>query len=580
MPLATMTLASRGVGRFVPITHWLHHYPRPALRGDVVAGLTVAVMLVPQGMAYANLAGMPPVTGLYAAIVGIVAYAVFGTSGALAVGPVAITSLLTLSGLSAIVSPDDPSYPAVAALLALSVGVILLVAGIARLGFLVNFLSHPVISGFTSAAAITIALSQVKDLLGVDIGRPDGVVATVRDTVAEIGSANGWTVGIAAVSVVALAVGRKVAPRFPTALVVLAVATAVTWAAGLTERGVAVLGSVPTGLPTPQMPEVTGSLVGELAPVALAIAVIAYAEGVSVAKAIARRERAPIDANQELVATGVANAASGMFGGFPIAGGFSRTAVNHQAGSRTPLASIITAVVLAVAVVWLTPALFYLPKAVLAAVVIVAVSGLVDIADARETWRTRKSDFVVLAVTFWATLLIGVEPGLAVGVVFSLGQFIYRSANPHTTELGRVTGTTEYRNVNRWQTRIDGQIAVLRVDGPLFFANSKFFTDRVAALVAERPEVQWVVLDAAGIGDLDASGSHTLVEVDQDLAASGVTLLLATVRGPVRDVMADAGLWHAMADRIFPSVVAAVGSVDPHSPLVQRDSDEVPTDVV
>jgi SulP family sulfate permease len=177
-------------------------------------------------------------------------------------------------------------------------------------------------------------------------------------------------------------------------------------------------------------------------------------------------------------------------------------------------------------------------------------------------------------------LLIGVEPGLAVGVVFSLGQFIYRSANPHTTELGRVTGTTEYRNVNRWQTRIDGQIAVLRVDGPLFFANSKFFTDRVAALVAERPEVQWVVLDAAGIGDLDASGSHTLVEVDQDLAASGVTLLLATVRGPVRDVMADAGLWHAMADRIFPSVVAAVGSVDPHSPLVQRDSDEVPTDVV
>jgi len=568
------------LGRLVPVTHWLRHYPRPALRGDVTAGLTVAVMLVPQGMAYANLAGMPPVTGLYAAIVGIVAYAVFGTSGALAVGPVAITSLLTLSGLSSIVSPDDPSYPAVAGMLALAVGAILLVAGIARLGFLVNFLSHPVISGFTSAAAITIALSQVKDLLGVDIGRPDGVVDTIRLTVAEMATANGWTVAIATVSVVALWGGRRLAPRAPVPLVVLAAATLVTWGLSLTDRGVAVLGSVPTGLPAPRLPEVTTSLVGDIAPVALAIAVIAYAEGVSVAKAIARRQRARIDANQELIATGAANVAASAFGGFPVAGGFSRTAVNNQAGARTPLASLITAVVLGVAVVWLTPALFYLPKAVLAAVVIVAVASLVDVADARETWRTRRSDFAALAVTFMATLVIGVEPGLAIGVVFSLVLFVYRSANPHATELGRVSGSAEYRNVQRWSTRTDGRMVLLRVDGPLFFANTKFLTDRVAALLVDRPEVAWVVLDAAGIGDLDASGVHALEELDEDLSGAGVTLLMATVRGPVRDVMANAGLWEAMAERIYPSVATAVATVDPHSVLLEADGDEPPASVV
>jgi SulP family sulfate permease len=550
------------------------------LRGDAVAGLTVAVMLIPQGMAYANLAGMPPVTGLYAAIVGIIAYAVLGTSGSLAVGPVAITSLLTLSGLQAIAAPEDPAYPAIAALLALSVGAVLLLAGVLRLGFLVNFLSHPVISGFTSAAAITIGLSQVKDLLGVDIGRPEGVVATVRELLAQAGATNGWTLAIGAGSIAALVTGKKLAPKVPTALVVMAVATAVTWAASLGDEGVAVLGKVPTGLPTPRMPELTGSLLGDLAPVALTIAIIAYAEGVSVAKAIARRTREKVDANQEMVATGAANVAAGMFGGFPIAGGFSRTAVNHSAGARTPLASLVTAAMLAVAVLWLTPALFHLPKAVLAAVVIVAVAGLVDLSDAVETFRTRRVDFAALAVTFLATLLIGVEPGLAIGLAFSLVMFLHRSSNPHTTELGRVDGTAEFRNVDRWSTHTSDRVALLRVDGPLFFANTKSLEDRVAALVADRPSVDTVVIDASGIGDLDASGAHLLHELDSDLLASGVTLRLATVRGPVRDVMHRAGLWDDLEDRIHPSVQAAVAAAEPDSELLNVRDDEPPTAVV
>jgi SulP family sulfate permease len=576
----TIPSGPTGIARVLPIVGWSRHYPRPLLRGDLAAGLTVAVMLIPQGMAYASLAGMPPVTGLYAAIVGIIAYAVLGTSGSLAVGPVAITSLLTLSGLEAITEPEDPSYPAVAALLALTVGAILLLSGVLRLGFLVNFLSHPVISGFTSAAAITIALSQVKDLLGVDIGRPEGVVATLGALAEEISTLSGWTLAIGLTSVVVLLAGKRFAPRAPIALIVMVVATLVAWAASLSERGVAVLGDVPTGFPSPQLPEMSGSLLGDLLPVALTIAVVAYAEGVSVAKAIARRTRERIDANQELIATGAANAASGLFGGFPVAGGFSRTAVNHQAGARTPLASIVTAAMLMVAVLWLTPALFHLPKAVLAAVVVVAVIGLVDVADAVETFRTRRSDFAALGVTFAATLLVGVEPGLAIGLAFSLLMFVYRSSSPHTTELGRVEGTLEFRNVDRWPTRRSERIALLRVDGPLFFANTKALEDRIAALVASRPDVDAVVLDASGIGDLDASGAHVLAELDGDLEASGVALHLATVRGPVRDVMGRAGLWDAMAGRIHPSLTEAVELIDPGCPLVRCDDSEPPTAVV
>lgn len=569
-----------GIARFLPILHWGRHYRRPTLRGDLTAGLTVAVMLVPQAMAYAELAGMPPVTGLYAAIVAIVAYALLGTSGSLAVGPVAITSLLTLSGLRSVVAPEDPTYPAVAALLAVSVGAVLVVAGLLRLGFVVDFLSRPVISGFTSAAAITIALSQAGPLLGVDLGRTDGVVGTITALGREVGGVDGWTLGIALASILVLVTGKRLAPRAPTALVVLAAATAVTWLASLDAKGVAIVGDVPTGLPSPKMPGVDASLVGAIAPTALTIAVVAYAEGVSVAKAIARRTREKVDADQELLATGASNLASGMFGGFPVAGGFSRTAVNHSAGARTPMASLVAAAVLTVAVLWLTPALHHLPKAVLAAVVVVAVAGLVDWRDAVATYRTRRADFAALVVTFAATLLVGVEPGLAIGLLFSLALFVHRSAHPHTTELGRVEGTATLRNVDRWPTRTCERIAVLRVDGPLFFASTRSLEERIAALLADRPQLDTVVVDASAIGDLDTTGAHLLSDLDEDLAESGVTLRLATVRGPVRDVIRRAGGWDRLADRIHPSVEAAVRAADPGSVLLHATPDERPTAVL
>ncbi|MCC5953865.1 MAG: sulfate permease [Acidimicrobiia bacterium] len=563
-----------GAARFLPVPRWVRGYPRRLLRGDVVAGVTVAVMLVPQAMAYANLAGMPPVTGLYAALAAIVAYALLGTSGSLAVGPVAITSLITLSGLSTIVSPDDPSYPVVAALLAVTVGGILLAAGVLRLGFLVDYLSHPVISGFTSAAAITIGISQVKDLLGVQIGRPEGVPATIAALWDQLGATETATAALGASTVVGLVLLRRFAPVVPAALLAVVVTTLVSWWADLPARGVAIVGDVPAGLPGPVMPELDLGLVRDLLPVALTIAVVAYAEGVSIAKALARRTRDRIDADRELVATGAANVSAGLFGGFPVAGGFSRTAVNHQAGARTPLASMVTAVGLAVTLLWLTPLLHNLPLAALAAIVVVAVAGLVDVRGALEITRVDRRDAAALAVTFGTTLLVGIEAGLAVGVVVSLLLFVHRSANPHTTELGRVSGTTEYRNVDRWPTACSEDVAVLRVDAPLFFANAGAFDARIRRLLADRPGLRYLVLDASGIGGIDASGVHLLTDIDRDLATSGVELHLATVRGPVRDALERADTWAAFEGRVHPSITAAVTAVEPHSPLLDVDAAE------
>lgn len=272
--------------------------------------------------------------------------------------------------------------------------------------------------------------------------------------------------------------------------------------------------------------------------------------------------------------------ASGFFGGFPVAGGFSRTAVNHGAGARTPLASLITAAALGISVLWLTPVLHHLPQAVLAAVVIVAVASLVDLPEAVDTFRTRRGDAAALAVTFLATLLIGVEIGLAIGLAFSLLMVLRHTANPHTTELGRVEGTHEYRNVDRWPTATSDRCALLRVDGPLFFANTKALEDRIAALVAERPDVETVVIDASAIGDLDTSGAHLLKQLDTDLTTSGVTLRLATVRGPVRDVMHRASIWDQMGDRIHPSVSSAITAAEPGSILLRLGDHEEPTEVV
>ncbi|WFE20738.1 sulfate permease [Solwaraspora sp. WMMD937] len=550
-----------GPARIVPILGWRGGYDRHVLRHDLIAGLTVAVMLVPQSMAYAALAGMPPVTGLYAAIVPVLVYALLGTSGSLAVGPVAITALMTATALAPLADGDPGRYAALAGLLAGLAGAIQVLMGVLRLGALVNFLSHSVLSGFTSAAALVIAASQVKDLLGMRVERAEnlpGIIASLWQGVATI---HPLTVAVAAASIAGLVLLRRYAPKVPAALLVVAAVTAVSAVLALGNRGVPILRDVPSGLPTPDLPALALADLRSLLPAAVAIALVAYMEGIAVAKSLAARSRQHVDPNAELVAVGAANAAAGAFHAFPVAGGFSRSAVNFSAGARTPVASVVTAGVVGLTALLLTPAFYHLPKAVLGAIVVVAVLGLVDYRGARTAWRLRRVDGFTLALTFAVTLVAGVEPGLAAGLVFSLAVFLRRSARPHTAELGRVPGTATFRNVARYQGLLtDPQVVVLRIDGPLYFANAQYLADRLLTLAETREALRAVVVDASAVGDADADGAHALAQARDRLASRGVVLRLATVRGPVRDLLTRSGLWPTMreAGQLHPEVADAV----------------------
>ena len=571
----------------VPASRWLLSYRREFLRSDIPAGLTVAVLLIPQSMAYAALAGMPPEAGLYSAIVSLLVYAALGSSSFISVGPVAIDSLLVAAAVGPLAQGDATLYVAAAGVLAVMTGLIQLALGTLRLGALVNFLSVPVISGFTSAAALTIGASQVKDLLGLDVpkGQGSSFLDTLRATLGAVDTAHALTALIAGTALVMLVGARRLVPRAPAALVVVALSTAAVALLRLDGDGVDVLGEVPAGLPRFVVPSFDIDLARQLLPAALTIAVISYMESISTAKAFATRTRTRVQPNQELLAVGAANLAAGLFRGFSVAGGFSRGAVNFRAGAKTQLSGVTAAAVLLVAVAFLTPLFFYLPKAVLAAVIVVAVASLVDVRGARRILRVQRADGIGLLVTFFATLLVGVAQGLAVGVVASLLVFIARTARPHVVEVGRVKGTARYRNVERWATRTDDRIAVLRMDGPLYFANARFFEQRAQALVGDRPLVEHLVVVASGIGDIDASGAELLIELDDELRDGGVQLHLVTVRGPVRDTLANTDLWEAMltSGRIHTTIEAAVRAIagPDRSPLLKPD-DEVlsPADLV
>jgi sulfate permease, SulP family len=535
--------------RRVPLVRLLRHYPRHLLRGDVTAGLTTAVMLIPQAMAYAALAGMPPITGLYASIVPIAVYALLGTSGSLAFGPVAIVSLLTASAVAPLADGDPATYVALAGALALLVGAIQLLLGVLRLGVVVDLLSHSVISGFTSAAALIIATSQLRALTGISAEGGDTFLAEATGILGAVGGLHPATFAVGLASIVLLVVLKRRWRRFPGPLLVVALMTTLAVAAGLGDRGVALLGEVPSGFPAPGLPGVGLDQLQALLIPALTIALLSFMEGISVAKAIASRTGERIDSTQELIASGSANVAAGLFQAFPVAGGFSRTAVNHQAGARTPLASLITAAMVLLSVLLLTPLFANLPKAVLAAIVVVAVAGLVDVAGARHAWRTDRWDFAMLAITFVATLGLGVEIGIGIGVASSLVLLTARSARPHITELGLVPETGHYRNVARFHTLTDPRVLLVRVDGALLFANAQTVTRRLEAMTAERgPELQAVVLDAAAIADIDGDGVHVLDELERTLEARSVDLHLATVRGPVRDALLRADRWQRWVD--------------------------------
>jgi SulP family sulfate permease len=557
----------QAIRSWFPILSWLPAYRRPDLKGDLTAGLTVGAMLLPQGMAYALLAGMPPQAGLYAATVPLVLYAIFGTSRQLAVGPVAIMSLLTASAIAPLAEEGTARYVELAALLAVMVAVIHFVLGFARLGWIVNFLSHPVLVGYTAAAALIIGASQVKHLLGITMPSSEGFVETVTELWRHLGDVHWTTVALSAAAVTLLIGLKRWRRTFPAALAVVVVTTLAVELGGLADRGVKTVGEIPSDLPALALPGFDGDAVGSLLPAALVITLAGFMESIAIAKVFARRNRYEVEPNQELVGLGAANLGAGLFGGFPVTGGFSRTAVNADAGARTPLASLITVAILLVSLVLLTPLLGSLPSATLGAIVVVAVSSLVDWREARHVAKVKRGDLVPLGVAFVATLALGIEAGIAVAVATSLGLLFVRIMRPHTAELGRIPGTTTYRNRTRFPgAEVVPGVALVRLDAAISYVNVAFVKRRLTELTEERPDATAIVVDCSGVNDLDASGEQALEEIVDELDEAGIALHLATVKGPVRDVMMRSGLWSRLGDQVHLDVDSAVRAIERGEP--------------
>jgi SulP family sulfate permease len=553
------------LAQMMPILQWAPRYQRRDLRSDLAAGLTVGAMLVPQAMAYALLAGLPPEIGLYASTIPVLIYAVFGTSRQLAVGPVAIVSLLTASALAPLVEEGSAGYLAAAAVLALMVGVVHLILGLGRLGFLVNFLSHSVLVGFTAAAAIIIGFSQVKHLLGISIPRTESFYETVIEVGRHLGEVNVPTLIVGVAGLITLFALKRWAKRVPGALVVVIGSIVAVELFDLESRGVNVVGDIPDSLPMFAIPEFSGSLVGSLVPTAVVITIVGFMESIAVAKVYARRHRYEVAANGELISLGASNLAAGVFGGYPVTGGFSRTAVNDTAGARTPLASIITAGIVLATIAFLTPLFRPLPNAALGAIIIAAVVGLVDVDEMRHIARVKKTDLIGLGTAFVATLVLGIEIGIGVAVVASMLVVFARMSKPHTATLGHVEGTTNYRNIARFpEAKVDDEAHIIRIDAALSFVNA---VNIKKLLLKEADEAgdQALVLDASGINDIDATGVDMFGEVLTELEERGVSLHLSGVKGPVRDVLHRSGIWDRLETRIHASTYEAIRAITTRS---------------
>ena len=544
------------------LPRWLIHTEKGELRDDVTAGLTIAVMLVPQAMAYAMLAGLPPVVGLYASTLPLIAYAWLGSSRHLAVGPVAIISLMVFTACSQLAQPGTADYVAIVLLLTFMIGLTQLMAGLLRLGFLVNFFSQAVISGFTSAAAIVIALSQMKHLLGVNLGSEKNVFRLVVEIARHAPETNGATLTLGVVSIMGLWFLKKRYPRFPSAILFVVLGTLLCYF-GLSKLGVEIVGAVPRGLPAFTVPTFNLEAARHLLPATLAICFVGYMESVSVAKYVATRAGHKIDSNRELLGLGAANLVASLFSGYPVTGGLSRTAVAYQAGARTQRAAVITALLILLTLLLLTPIFFYLPKTVLSAVIIVAVGALLDYREALHLFRIKRADGLTFLLTFLCTLAIGIEQGLLIGLVFSLGLFIWRSSHPHTAELGYVEDEGIFRNVTRYpRAKIYPEVLILRPDASLYFANMKFLEDRLSLDIARRPEVRWVVLDMSGVNDIDAVSIDAIEKLMEAYRHRGIGFAFAAMKGPVRDVVNRAGWEEKQGPHInYPSLQYALRGI-------------------
>ena len=531
--------------KYIPILSWLPDYNKAAFSGDISAGLTVGVMLIPQGIAYAMIAGLPPIYGLYTAMTPQVIYAIFGTSRQLSVGPTAMDSLIVAAGITSIATVGPDNYIAAAILLAFLMGLMQLAFGIFKLGFLVNFLSKPVISGFTSAAAIIIGLNQLKHIFGIEIPRSNQAHSLLYDTGITINSTNLITLCLGIGTILTIIILKKYFKKIPAALTSVVLGILIVQFFHLDLYGVHIIRDIPTGLPSPSIPDFTQNYFNDLLPLALTLSLIAFMEAISQAKAIEDKHNDyKVDANQELIALGLSNIVGSIFKSYPSTGGFSRTAVNDQAGAKTGMSFIIAAGVVALTLLFLTPLFYYLPKAVLGGIIIVAVMGLINIKYPVKLWKYKKDDLIMLLGTFAVTLTIGIKEGIIVGVILSLGFLIFRSTRPHIAECARIEGTNYFKNVKRFDnTKGRKDVLILRFDGQLYFANTNYFKDQLNDMIAKKgPTLKLVILNAEAINHLDSSAVHMMDTTIKELCKKEIYFAVAGAIGPVRDIIFNSGL--------------------------------------
>lgn len=546
---------------------WLQHYQRQWLSGDLTAGLIVTVMLIPQSLAYAMLAGLPPEMGLYASILPLFAYALFGTSMSLAVGPVAVASLMTASALTPLAAVGSPEYISLAVLLALLSGLMLFLFGLLRLGFLAYFLSHPVISGFISGSAVLIAIGQFKYILGIKLASGNAL-STVTGLIHGLAQANPTTSVIGVAALLSLFAARRYLGALLQAcglrassaslmtrlapMAVVIIATAIVASLRLDQSAaVAVVGHVPSGLPVPSVPVIEWQMISVLWLPALLISLVGFVESVSVAQSLALKRGQRITPDKELLGIGAANLASALSGGYPVTGGFARSVVNFSAGANTPAAGMVSAVLMAAVIAAFTHWFYYLPHAVLAATIIVAVVALIDIKTLQEAWHYDRADAVSLLLTFGGVVLLGVEEGIIIGVALSLAVLVWRSSRPHMAVVGRVPGTEHFRNVDRFQVETQAGVIALRIDESLYFANAHALEEKIENLVAAQPQTRRLILIMSAINQLDTTALGVLTELERTLAERHIALQFAEIKGPVLDRLRHTELGQRMKERIF-----------------------------
>ena len=525
---------------------WLPAYNKSWFTKDILAGLTVGIILIPQGMAYAMIAGLPPVYGLYASLVPIVVYAFLGTSRQMAVGPVAMDSLLVAAGLVPFLTTGGENYVAMAVLLAFMVGAIQIVLGVLRMGFLVNFLSKPVISGFTSAAALIIIFSQLKHLLGATIEKSNRFHEMVYNAAIKLPETNIVDLLIGLVGICFIILFKRLNRKMPAVLVVVILGILVVYLFNLQSYGVKIVGSIPTGLPHFELPNINFKNLLEIAPIAFTLALIGYLEAISIGKSLEEKNgEETVVANQELIAIGASNLLGSLFQSYPVTGSFSRSAINGSSGAKTTVALLFSVMMVVVTLLFLTPLFYYLPNAVLASIIMVSVVGLIDIEYPKNLWSYRKDELAILMFTFLITLFIGITQGILLGVLLSLLIMVYKSSKPHFAVLGKIEGSDYYKNIDRFSNEVElrEDLLIIRFDSQLYFGNKNFFKKQLyKSIDGKGGSLKGIILNAEAINYIDSSAAQMLIRVIDDLQGRGLQFYIAGAIGPTRDIIFSSGI--------------------------------------